>query len=68
MANNTKVFSMKETYKLPAILNFTMQNLRTGTGKNAGTMSNQVMAAATAFIASTTSPDNGVERAWTGWT
>ena len=64
MAPNSRVFSMTEKFTLPAALRFTPKNLKT-TGKNAGTMSNQVMTAATALVWYSSQPA-GIERAWAG--
>ena len=64
MMRNTRIFAMTEKYRLPPELNYTANNLKK-TGKNAGTLSNQVMAAATAFVANATSPDD-ITTAWTG--
>ncbi|CAE7444521.1 unnamed protein product, partial [Symbiodinium necroappetens] len=67
LEQNQRVFAMSEKFKLPAALNFTLNNLKKPGGKPAGTFSNQVMTAATAFIANMSSPlDGSMGKAWTG--
>ena len=61
---NARIFAMSEKFKLPGVLGFKASNLKT-TEKNAGPMSNQVMTAATAFLASITEPST-VDKAWAG--
>ena len=63
--SNTKVFAMSESYKLPKQLEFVPKNLRT-TGKNAGTISNHMMSAATALVMALPPDACGVENAWQG--
>ena len=65
MGQNRRIFAMTEKYKLPRELSYTAANLKK-TGKNAGPLSNQVMAAASAFVTHAAQSPDAIQGAWTG--